>query len=195
MQAPRRAAGTHAPWTDQPKRHAAAEIATERRRLSREQAPHHGRATDMRPPSAHATVTARRTARRQLMAHLQAQITADARGRVARGELESGRVQATRCDPLDPRQRVREEDDVDKPLGRYSCLAVTQSMHVRGGSSKLGIPFVAVIDFRRVTFTWCKDNPVNPGDINTRLAFVRLARECTAARGRAFGSGYLIEPD
>jgi hypothetical protein len=26
------------------------------------------------------------------------------------------------------------------------------------------------------------------------LAFVRLARECTAARGPAFGSGYLIEP-
>jgi hypothetical protein len=68
-------------------------------------------------------------------------------------------------------------------------------MQVGGGTSKLGIPFVAVIDFRRGTFTWCKDNPVSPSDINTRLAFIRLARECTAARGRAFGSRYLIEPD
>ena len=28
----------------------------------------------------------------------------------------------------------------------------------------------------------------------TSLAFVRLSRECTAARGPVFGSGYLIEP-
>jgi hypothetical protein len=42
--------------------------------------------------------------------------------------------------------------------------------------------------------TWCKDNPTSASDIKSALAFVRLSRECTAARGPVFGSGYLIEP-
>ena len=42
--------------------------------------------------------------------------------------------------------------------------------------------------------TWCKDNPTSASDIRSALAFVRLSRECTAARGPVFGSGYLIEP-
>ena len=172
----------------------AAAVAAERRRLSREQAPHHGRATDVPLPGSHASASARRAARHRLVARLEAQVTADARGRIARGELHAGAVRASRCGPLNAGQRVGDEDDLDKPLGRYSCLAVTQSARRRGGTSELGIPFVAVIDFRRATFTWCKDNPVSPSDIKSQLAFVRLARECTAARGPAFGSGYLVAP-
>jgi hypothetical protein len=53
---------------------------------------------------------------------------------------------------------------------------------------------VGTIDFVRGRLTWCKDNPASASDVKQALAFVRLARECTAARGPAFGSGYLIEP-
>ena len=158
----------------------AAAVAAERRRLIRDQTPHHA--------------IVPREARHQMVARLEEAITADARGRVARGELRASAVRATRCGPLNPRQRVPDENDPEKPLGRYSCLAVTQSARRRGGTSDLGLPFVAVIDFRRGGLTWCKDNPVSPSDIKSQLAFVRLARECTAARGPAFGSGYLVEP-
>ena len=63
-----------------------------------------------------------------------------------------------------------------------------------GITSTLGVPFVGTIDFARGRLTWCKDNPASASDVKQALAFVRLARECTAARGPAFGSGYLIEP-
>lgn len=169
-------------------------VAAERRRLSREQTPHHARATAHPLTGLGASARTRREARHQMLADLQAVITSDARVRTARGELESSAVRITRCAPLGGGQAGSDEDDLDKPLGRYSCLAVTQSARRRGGTSELGIPFVAVIDFRSGGLTWCKDNPVSPGDITSQLAFVRLARECTAAHGPAFGSGYLVEP-
>jgi hypothetical protein len=53
---------------------------------------------------------------------------------------------------------------------------------------------VGTIDFPKGRLTWCKDNPTSASDIKSALAFVRLSRECTAARGPVFGSGYLIEP-
>jgi hypothetical protein len=170
----------------------AASIAAERKRLAREQAPHHGRAADVRLPGPDASAAARRRARHQMVSRLQAAITADARARRARGELQASGVSATVCGPLAP--GARDEDDLDRPLGRYSCNAVSRSVGHGSVTSQLGIPFVAVIDFRRGAFTWCKDNPVGAGDVDSRLAFVRLARECTAARGPAFGSGYLTEP-
>jgi len=172
----------------------AAAVAAERARLSREQTPHHRRAEDLRDPGPDAGARDRRAARHELVARLEASITADARGRVDRGELEAGRVRATRCGPLNPGQAKRDEDDLGTPLGRYACLAVTQTARGSGITSEFGLPFVAVIDFRRATLTWCKDNPVSPGEIDSQAAFVRLARECTAARGPAFGSGYLVEP-
>jgi len=171
----------------------AARVAAERRRLSHEQAPHHGRASVPLPPST-GSASERRDARHQMVARLEAAITDDARGRIARGELKASAVRTTECGPLNHGQRTRDEDDLGRPLGRYSCLAVTQTARHGDTTSSLGIPFVAVIDFRRGTLTWCKDNPVGPSEIKSQLAFVRLARECTAARGPAFGSGYLIKP-
>jgi hypothetical protein len=53
---------------------------------------------------------------------------------------------------------------------------------------------VGTVDFASARLTWCKDNPASASDVRQALAFVRLSRECTAARGPAFGSGYLIEP-
>jgi hypothetical protein len=170
----------------------AAAVAAERRRLSREQAPHHGGA-GVGLPGPGASAATRRAARQRMVASLEATITADARGRIARGELAGSGVRSTECGPLSRGQSTPDEDDLDRSLGRYSCLAVSQSARRGAITSSLGIPFVAVIDFRRGTFTWCKDNPVSPADIKSQLAFVRLARECTAARGPAFGSGYLVE--
>jgi len=171
----------------------AARVAAERRRLSHEQAPHHGRA-GVALPTPSASAGERRDARHQMVARLEATITDDARGRIARGELKASAVRTTQCGPLNHGQRTRDEDDLSRPLGRYSCLAVTQTAQRGDTTSNLGIPFVAVIDFRHRAFTWCKDNPVGPSEIKSQLAFVRLARECTAARGPAFGSGYLIQP-
>jgi hypothetical protein len=172
--------------------HRAVAVAAERRRLSREQAPHHGRAA-VRLPGAEASAVARRAARRAMVASLETTITADARRRIARGELAGSGVRRTECGPLARSQATPDEDDLRRSLGRYSCLAISQSARRGAITSRLGIPFVAVVDFRRGTFTWCKDNPVGPADIKSQLAFVRLARECTAARGPAFGSGYLVE--
>jgi hypothetical protein len=175
-------------------RHAAA-VAAERHRLSREQAPQHARVADLLPgPDASPSV--RRDARRQMRARLEALITADARGRIARGQLRGSTVRATECGPRNPGRRTRVEDSLDQPLGRYSCNAVTQTTRAGSVTSSLGIPFVAVIDFGRGKLTWCKDNPVSPSDIDSQLAFVRLARECTAAHGPAVGSGYVSDlPD
>lgn len=118
-----------------------------------------------------------------------------ARARVRRGELKARAVLATGCERLSAGQRSRPEADLRAPVGRYSCEAVTGRVHGTGRLvSSIGIPFVAVIDFRRGILTWSKDNLVGAGDVKLPLAVVRLSRECSAARGAAFGSGYLTGP-
>ena len=170
----------------------AAAVAAERRRLTREQTPHHAPA-GIAPARPSASASERRRIRRAMVGALEAAITADARSRVPRGELHPARVLVTECGPLNG--RTADEDDLRKRLGRYACEAVTRRVRGTGGLRiSLGIPFVGVIDFTRGTLTWCKDNPVGAGDVKLPLAVVRLKRECTAARGPAFGSGYLVEP-
>ena len=83
---------------------------------------------------------------------------------------------------------------VRKPLGRHACEAAVETASNAGITSTLGVPFVGTIDFPSGRLTWCKDNPTSASDVKSALAFVRLSRECTAARGPVFGSGYLIEP-
>jgi hypothetical protein len=168
----------------------AALIAAERKRLAREQRPHHALATPRDGDAPRATRLARR---RALVERLEAAITADARGRVRRHELAARAITATRCHALISGGQG-DELDLDKPLGRYSCEAEVGSATNGRVTSTLGLPFVGTIDFARGRLTWCKDNPVSAGDVKQVLAFVRLARECTAARGPAFGSGYVIEP-
>ena len=87
-----------------------------------------------------------------------------------------------------------DELDLRKPLGRYACEAAVETASNAGITSTLGVPFVGTIDFPSGRLTWCKDNPTSASDVKSALAFVRLSRECTAARGPVFGSGYLIEP-
>jgi hypothetical protein len=128
------------------------------------------------------------------VARVESSITADARARIARGQLEGKAPSATRCGPLVRNQVAGDEADLAKLIGRYSCVAVVRDAVQRGRSVGLfGIPFVAAVDFRRFTYVWCKDNPA--GNVSdTGLAFVRLARECLASHGKAFGTGYIESP-
>src|SRR4029453_10993738 len=135
----------------------------------------------------------RRGQRQALVARLQDAITADARGRVAHHELKARAIRSTRCHALANDTRG-DELDLRKPLGRYSCEAGGETASNPGLTSTLGVPFVGTSDFARGRLTWCKDNPASASDVRNALAFVRLSRECTAARGPAFGSGYLIDP-
>jgi hypothetical protein len=169
----------------------AAVVAAERRRLAHEQRPHHAVVTPRDRAAAPDATRLKR--RRALVRRLEAAIAADARGRVARHELAARSIRGARCHPLVNGARG-DELDLGTPLGRYACEAAVGTATAGDVTSTLGLPFVGTIDFARGRLTWCKDNPVSAADVKQVLAFVRLARECTAARGPAFGSGYLIEP-
>jgi len=171
---------------------ARATVAAERARLRAEQRPHRGDARDLRP-TRDAPAAAVLRARQKLVVRLEHAITTDARGRISRGELTGGRVRATRCRPLTRNQTAGDEERLSARIGRWSCVAVTRNVVQDGRTVGLfGIPFVASADFARFTYMWCKDNPTsNPGDISSRLAFVRLDRACLAATGRAFATGYV----
>jgi hypothetical protein len=171
----------------------AAAAAAERARLTREQRPHHATAAALRDDDRAAADGVRRGRRVALVRRLEAAITADARGRVARHELRARSIRSTSCHALANNARG-DELDLRKPLGRYSCEAAVETASNAGITSTLGVPFVGTIDFATGRLTWCKDNPTSASDVKSSLAFVRLARECTAARGPVFGSGYLIEP-
>jgi hypothetical protein len=171
----------------------AAAAAGERARLTREQRPHHATVAALRDDDRGAARDARLGRRTALVRRLEAAITADARGRVARHELRARSIHSTRCHALANNTRG-DELDLRKALGRYSCEAAVETASNAGITSTLGVPFVGTIDFPTGRLTWCKDNPTSASDVESALAFVRLSRECTAARGPVFGSGYLIEP-
>jgi hypothetical protein len=170
----------------------AAAAAAERARLTREQRPHHATAVALRDDRG-APRAARVRRRVALVTRLEAAITADARGRVARHELRARAIRSTSCHALANNTRG-DELDLRKALGRYSCEAAVETASNAGITSTLGVPFVGTIDFPGGRLTWCKDNPTSASDVKSALAFVRLSRECTAARGPVFGSGYLLEP-
>jgi hypothetical protein len=167
-----------------------AAIAAEIARRRAEQRPHHGQAVALKP-AAKAPPGERLHARRQLLARLESSITADARARIARHQLTGKAPSRSACGPLVRNQTIGDEEDLTKKIGRYSCVAVVSDARQRGKRVGLfGIPFVAAVDFRTFTYVWCKDNPAaNASDPGS--GFVRLARECLAARGKAFGTGYL----
>jgi hypothetical protein len=171
----------------------AALVARERARLIAEQRPHHGSAVALRP-AAHAPASDRLRARRSLVGYVEASITADARARIAHGLLSGKPPSHTSCGPLVRNQITRDEEDLTKPVGRYSCVAVVRDAVQHGKRVGLfGIPFVAAVDFKRFTYVWCKDNPA-ANAAETGLVFVRLSRECLATHGKAFGTGYLESP-
>jgi hypothetical protein len=170
----------------------AAVVAAERRRLAAEQRPHHA-VVAPRDRGAGLPAATRLERRHALVRRLEDAIAVDARARVQRHEIAARSIRGAHCHALVNGARG-DELDLGKRLGRYSCEAAVGTATAGRVTSTLGLPFVGTIDFARGRLTWCKDNPVSAGDVRQVLAFVRLARECTAARGPAFGSGYLIEP-
>lgn len=168
-------------------------VAAERQRLIREQRPHRGSATELRP-SAGASDSETLAARRGLMRTVEAAILADARGRAKSGALK-GPVARTECGPLDRSVKARDENDLSLRIGRFDCTAVTSDI-VRDGEKvgTLGHPFVATVDFKRFTYVWCKDNKA-PGEGGKALVHVPLDRACLGAEGaERVGSGY-AKPD
>lgn len=165
-----------------------------RAKMVREQAPHHDAAPQLRPPAG-ATDAQQLAARRRLVVAVQDRITADARARVRTGELD-GPVLSTFCGPiLKARDAVPDDRVLTKSIGRYDCVAIKD--HVIGADNKkvaeLGNAFVAALNFKTYTYTWCRNTPAQ-GEAGVALVFVRLDRACLAAHGRALGTGYVGAP-
>lgn len=167
-------------------------VAAERARLIREQRPIRGRAHDLARLPADAPAATRLAQRRALVDQTKAAILAEARKRVATGELD-GPVTKVSCGPLvrSP-DNASDETDLSKRLGRYDCVAVKRD--VVDGNGKvvglLGHPFVATIDFPRRSWVLCKDNKV-PGERGKPLAKARLDPACVGAEGqKVVGNGY-----
>jgi hypothetical protein len=179
---------------DRERRASAKAVAAERIRLGRLQAPHRGSATQL-APAAGASDLDRLDARAALVRAAEASITRDAQARDRRGEL-AGPISHTECGPL-LRAKAAVPDDrvLSKSIGRYDCVAVKTSVAGENGQSvgRLGFPFVAALDFKKFTYVWCRNTP-GQGERGVALAFVRLARACLAAKGRALGTGYVDVP-
>ncbi len=97
-------------------------------------------------------------ARRRLVEAASDSVLADARRRVAAGQLK-GPIQGVDCEPF-PRNvaGIGADDSTDQRYGRYSCLAVTakfeKSEATVGGV--LGHPYRVRIDFDTGRYAFCK---------------------------------------
>lgn len=140
--------------------------------------------------------------RRALVTALEQAILTETLARRARGEITGSRPQEVICGPL-VRHSVGgrpvehgDENDLAKRRGRYDCTAVQRDV-VREGTlvGRFGIPFVAVIDFRRGTFTYCQDTKI-PGERGEALAKVPVPPACIGAEGaERVGDGYAAPED
>jgi hypothetical protein len=152
------------------RRERAAVIRAEERRLAEDQHPHSARGE---PVPAAATPAAEKRARRLLRRDLERSITRDGRARVADGKLD-GPIRRTVCQPV-----AGEERDLERRGGLYQCFVVRREGRTPMGVGVLhGYPFVARIDYRTGSYTWCKTNP-QPGEkAGHSIARVRLSRSC-----------------
>ena len=144
----------------QERRSDAAYEAAKQKRLAREGKVHSGTGT---PPSEPASPGDERRARRRLVHDLERAITADARARVRRGNLE-GPILATKCEINPPSQRPLERDLSVRRM-EYDCLAVKS--RDPGGQFVTGHSFEAAVDYGRFRFTWAKSCLI-PGEGSAR---------------------------
>jgi hypothetical protein len=167
-------------------------VAAERARLIREQRPIRGHAHGLPRLPADAPAAERLAQRRALVGQTEAAILAEARKRIAAGQLD-GPVTKVNCGPLiRAPDNARDENDLSKRRGRYDCVAVKRDVVDENGKvvGLLGHPFVATIDFGRRSWVLCKDNKV-PGERGKPLAKVRLDPSCVGAEGqKVVGNGY-----
>jgi hypothetical protein len=147
---------------EQQRRDTAAALAERRRRSIEEQRPHRGRA-----PAA--------TPRAAVVTELEEQILADARARVAAGELDAPAAKRVTCEPIEHGQ------DPDGERVAHDCLAVTSDVPSVGGASGgvIGHPFRGVVHFSTGRLTWCKVSVrPNEGDLSSR-ALVAIPDACS----------------
>jgi hypothetical protein len=118
-------------------------------RIRREQKPRFARG-----PAATSGVPARR----RLVEAAGASVLADARRRVAAGQLR-GPVEDVDCEPF-PRNvtGIGAEDSTDQRFGRYFCLAVTAEFDATEATSGglLGHPYRVRVDFDSGRYALCK---------------------------------------
>ena len=168
------------PAIDTGKERGAAEVArdqakvtaAERARLIRDGRVHRGSA--QRPADLDSrNATAQVATRHSLVLSLQDAIQADALARVRAGTLR-GPVAATTCRPY-PNTPTRRAAETDLSLHElpYECLAR------RSADVPFGYDFLAVADFDRFTFTWCKVAP-SVGEGGRALAIVPVPKACTS---------------
>lgn len=171
----------------------AAAVVAERARLARVQAPHRDAAPRLR--DAGGSRARRLATRAALVRAVERAIAGDARARARTGELD-GPVAGAQCGPLlhDP-AAVPDDRVLDRAIGRYDCVALLRDVTAGGRRvGRLGHAFVAAVHFDRGSYVWCRNTPPQ-GERGSALAFVRLERECLAARGPALGTGYVdVDP-
>jgi hypothetical protein len=175
-------------------RQTAVAVKAERARLARLQAPHDGAAPQLKPPAG-ASRSEQLRARAALVTAAEASITADARARAKRGEIQ-GPIADTECGPLlKAKDAVPDDRILSKRIGRFDCVAVKRDIALETGQSvgRLGYAFVAALNFDSYRYVWCRNTPAQ-GEAGKALAFVRLDRKCLAAKGRALGTGYVDVP-
>ena len=129
------------------RRAAEAEAAERLAQLRAQQTPHRGRGRAARDGAGRAA----------LLERVRASIEADARRRLARGELDGPAVRRVDCRPS-PRPGTGARRS-------FGCTAVTSDIPAgpRNVPGSLGHPFVVVVDFSTGRYTWCKTNPP-PGE-------------------------------
>ena len=126
------------------------------RRLETEQRPRHRRSTSVSPVGA--TSGEQLEARSTLINELNAEILADARARVRRGDLE-GPIRHVQCEPF-PRSvdAVGAHEQLGRRTGRYACVAVTAEFGTgeAGATGVIGHTYRTMVDFESGRYAFCK---------------------------------------
>jgi hypothetical protein len=126
------------------------------RRLEAEQRPRFRGSTAVAPPGA--TEGERLKARAALIDEQTAEILADARTRVRRGELD-GPIRHVECEPF-PRtvEGVGADEDLSRRRGRYACVAVTAEFGTgeAGATGVIGHQYRTEVDFHTGRYAFCK---------------------------------------
>jgi hypothetical protein len=126
------------------------------RRLETEQRPRFRRSTSVAPPGA--PEDERLKTRAALIDEQTAEILADARTRVRRGDLD-GPIRRVQCEPF-PRtvKGVGADEDLSRRRGRYACVAVTAEFGTgeAGATGVIGHQYRTEVDFDNGRYAFCK---------------------------------------
>jgi hypothetical protein len=121
--------------------------------------------------------------RERLLEDAEAQITADARRRVAAGTLD-GDIKGTSCEIFpETEERRAAERDPATTAARYDCVAYTSQLEGnQQRTAVFGHPFWLVIDYRRDKYVWCKVTP-RAGEGGSVLTSVPVPEPCRDPAG------------